>query len=180
MKHLRLIFLILSLPFLLSGQKAVMDIHVLMVGSGDEDLYKNATSFGGGIGFDFYVNDFISLGLEGDYLGFRYLEGDSAVNIIPIQGLLNGHWNITDNFDVYAGTGIGFFWQRYKNGFSLAESSLIWGVSPRVGLNYEFAEDVFLTSSIKYTYTFSEPASNDAAGLLMFSIGLGYNINSDF
>lgn len=180
MKELRLSLLLLTLPILLSGQKAIMDIHVMMVSSGDEALYKNASTFGGGIAYDFYLNNFISLGIEGDYLGFRYTEGDSAVNIIPVHGILNGHWNVTDNFDVYGGAGIGFFWQRYKNGFSLSESSLVWGLSPRVGLNYEFAENLFLTSSLKYTYTFDEPVADDANGLLIFSIGLGYNINAEF
>ncbi len=180
MRYLKFILPLIILPVCMSAQKAIMDIHAMMVGSGDEDIYKKATSFGGGIGYDFYVNDIISLGLEGDYLGFRYLEGDSSVNIIPVQAMLNGHWNVTENFDLYAGSGIGFFWERYKNGFSLAQSTLVWGISPRLGLNYEFTENVFLTSSLKYTYVFSESVANDASGLLMFSIGLGYNINAEF
>lgn len=174
-----IIFLCLF-PVLSQAQKAIMDIHVMAVNATEMEGYQNSLTFGGGIGYDFYVNPFLSLGLEGDYLGFRYAGEDSVVNIIPLQGMINAHWNLSESFDLYAGTGIGFFWQRYKNGFSLSQSELVWGLTPRVGFNFEMAENVFLTSALEYSLTFAKPAANDANGLLIFSLGIGYNINAEF
>ena len=171
--------LVVLLPLMISAQKGIMDIHGLLVNATSDQGYESATRFGGGIGFDFYVNENLSLGIEGDYLGFRFAGGDSAVNIIPVQALVSGHWNLTENFDLFAGTGAGFFWHRYKDGFSLQETSVIWGITPRVGLNFEFAQNVFLNTTIKYSLTFAEQMADDANGLLMLSIGLGYNINAE-
>ena len=174
-----LLFVILLFANSTFAQKAIMDIHAMFVNSTSGEIYEKPSTFGGGIGYDFYLNSNLSLGLEGDYLGFKFEGGDSVVNIIPVQALIGGHWNVTDNFDVYAGTGIGFFWQRYKNGFSLAASELEWGMSPRIGLNYEFAENIFLNSTLKYTTSFGPEPKSDAHGILMFCIGLGYNINAE-
>lgn len=180
MKSFVIVIVLLLSPVFTSAQKAIMDIHLMAVNATEGEAYQNSLRFGGGIAYDFYVNPALSLGLEGDYLGFTFAGEDSVVNIIPVQGMINAHWNLTKNFDLYAGTGIGFFWQRYKNGFSLSQSEVVWGMTPRLGFNFEMAENVFLTSALKYSFTFAEPVANDANGLLLFSLGIGYNINAEF
>ena len=180
MKSFLIITAFFLVPIIVPAQKAIMDIHAMAVSATEGEAYQNSVGFGGGIAYDFYVNPFLSLGLEGDYLGFTFTGEDSVVNIIPVQGMINVHWNLSENFDLYAGTGVGFFWQRYKNGFSLSESEAVWGMTPRLGFNFEMAENVFLTSALKYGFTFAQPAQNDVNGLLFFSLGIGYNINAEF
>lgn len=179
MKIKKVLLLLLFLPTLLPAQKAIMDIHLMLVSATEDAGYLSNTTFGGGIMYDFFLNENLSLGMEADYIGNRYAEGDSAVNIIPIQALVGGHWNVSENFDVYGGTGVGFFWQRYKNGFSLSSSEVIWGLTPRIGFNFEMAQDVFLTSCLKYSLSLGEPLYDDVNGRLMFSLGIGYNINAE-
>ena len=179
MKIRKFLLILFLVPSLMQAQKAIMDIHLMLVTAPEDGGYLKSNTFGGGIMYDFFLNDNLSLGMEADYLGNRYAEGDSAVNIIPIQALVGGHWNVSESFDVYGGTGVGFFWQRYKNGFSLSGSEVIWGMTPRIGFNFEMAQDVFLTSCLKYSLTFGEPVNDDVNGRLMFSLGIGYNINAE-
>ncbi|MDZ7845332.1 MAG: outer membrane beta-barrel protein [Owenweeksia sp.] len=164
----------------LAAQKANMALHFGSATATDKSDYQSNTRFGGGLSYQFYVNKNFSLGLEAFYLGFRFEGADSTVNILPIQGVAAARLPVSENLEFYGGSGGGLFVERYKSRFDLAEVELLWGLTPRAGLVYEFAQDVSLDVHAQYAITLTESTADDVNGILSFNLGLAYNIFASF
>lgn len=106
--------------------------------------------FGGGLSFDYYFNDFVNIGLELEHLYLPIEDSDGeAFGITPI--LLTGayHTDFGDAFDFYGGLGVGAF--IASSTIEGTESATNFGFSPRVGVAFEIADELFLDLSLRYS-----------------------------
>ncbi|MBA4250591.1 MAG: hypothetical protein C0442_02545 [Chlorobiaceae bacterium] len=92
------------------------------------------------LGFDHYVSNDISLGLEGSFRSHN--ENHHEHNIIGFSGNGNYHFNrvlnIPRNFDFYAGLNIGYYsWTDHDNNYANHNTGL--GLGAQVGGRYFFS-----------------------------------------
>lgn len=136
------------------------------------DLFKAAPGFDGSL--DYYFNNVIDVGVEAGFRSFRYdddaFDGE-RLNVVPVQATVGVHNDLGDIVDLYGELGGGVFFM--SSSFS-DESDSYGGLSPRVGLAVELANDWFLDTNLNYTHVFTE---GDDFNWLGVKFGLLYTIN---
>lgn len=177
-KYLLIIFILVG--GWLHGQRITMGIHLTM-NQATQNTEPLASPFrlGGGMDMDFLVTPNFSLGPEIHYLGYIFGSNaniDPTVTILPFQGVVKLRWRVSPDFETYVGTGGGLFYQRYRSRGQVEAEVSPWGITPRIGLRYQFAQDVYLDVNLLYYQMLTEANRDNITGVTTLSIGLSYNI----
>lgn len=116
---------------------------------------------GGGVFAKYFVTDNIAAGVSFDFLSFSGKDVDGVSigsTLMPIMLTGDYHLMPDEDFDFYAGLGVGYFmiggdYGDVLDALEMSKGGL--GISPRVGINYAFTDVIRLNFNAGYSLGFT-------------------------
>lgn len=181
MKKLLLLACLVIAGFSMNAQRIDLGVNVMLgfpmgdYSFGSEMLTMNSApgmGIGGGIDFNYWLNDNIAVGLEAGYLSFSEGEETNAGitskrSFTGIPVMVKGTYYFgEEGFRPYAGLGLGYMATTQKSvttidGFPELESESEWDqngllISPRAGFLYYFSDAIALNFNLQYNLVMNE------------------------
>ncbi len=137
--------------------------------------FGDAAGFGigGGIEGNYFIQDKFSVGIEAGYLAFAakdVLGIDNSATMIPVLAKAT-YFFMEDEFMPYASLGVGFYAVTTKIEGELlgvsfdSETDLGgFGISPRVGAQYEVGDGFWINANVQYNLLFNGETTESTVG----------------